>query len=161
MPPYKVHDVQTRHRAIELLEQGFGSWAIATQMNLPRNTVVQWIQRYRRQGNEGLEPVTATTTYAFETRVAAVEAFLGGQVKPDVLRDFEIRSYSALDKWIKSNRLHGPAGLQPKRRGRPPRLTPAAVEETLEQRVHRLEMENAALKKLQALAARKQPRESS
>jgi transposase len=71
---------------------------------------------------------------------------------------FEIRHLSQLEDWVRRYREHGAAGLQPGKRGRKPRAAPA--EETLEQKVRRLEMENAALKKLQALAAEERRRKS-
>ena len=99
--------------------------------------------------------------YSTETKIAAVEAFLNGTVKPQVMQDFQIRSDAALDRWIRVYRNDGPEGLLPRKpTGRPPKQPSPAAEETLEEKVQRLEMENAALKKLQALASQRRPRES-
>lgn len=162
MPPRGLHEIQTRRAAVELLEQGHGAWAIATQLKVPRNTVVKWIGHYRRQGDEGLEPAAMKiAAHPTETKIAAVEAFLGGTVKPQVMKDFQIRSHASLDRWVRAYRKDGPEGLLPRKpTGRPPKQAAPAVEETLEEKVQRLEMENAALKKLQALAAPRRPRES-
>lgn len=161
MPPSGEHEIQTRRAAVELLEQGHGAWAIATQLKLPRNTVVKWIGHYRRQGDAGLEPVAMNQKYSVETKIAAVEAFLGGTVKPQVMKDFQIRSHASLDRWVRAYRKDGPEGLLPRKPpGRPPKQAVQAVEETLEDKVQRLEMENEALKKLQALAAQRRSRES-
>jgi transposase-like protein len=99
-------------------------------------------------------------TYSKETKVAAVEAFLGGAIKSRVMKDFEIRSDASLERWVRIYRKDGPEGLVPKPVGRPRKHPALSAEETLEEKVQRLEMENAALKKLQALAARRRPRES-
>jgi transposase len=160
LPSGGEYVVETRRAAVELLEQGHGAWAIAKQLKVPRNTVVRWVGHYRRQGDEGLEPAAMKQTYSRETKVAAVEAFLGGAVKSRVMKDFEIRSDASLERWVRIYRKDGPEGLRPKPIGRPRKQPVPAAEETLEEKVQRLEMENAALKKLQALAARRRPRES-
>lgn len=160
MGRYKEHQVQTRVQIVQLLEQGYGAWAIATHLNLPRNTVVQWVERYRRHGDEGLIPVTKYRQYSWETKVAAAEAFLAGKVRHEVLEVFQIRSHSALERWVRIYRDQGVEGLRQSRPpGRPRKHPVPAAEETLEEKVQRLEMENAALKKLQALAALRQQRD--
>jgi hypothetical protein len=37
------HEIETRRASVELLEQGHGAWAKATQLKVPSNTVVKWI----------------------------------------------------------------------------------------------------------------------
>jgi transposase len=160
VPSGQAHVTTTRRAAVELLEQGHGAWAIAKQLKVPRNTVVRWVGHYRRQGDEGLEPAAMKQKYSTETKVAAVEAFLRGAVKTQVMKDFELRSDTSLERWVRIYRKDGPEGLRPKPVGRPRKQPAPTAEETLEEKVQRLEMENAALKKLQALAARKRPRES-
>lgn len=158
MPSGGQHEVKTRRAAVELSEQGHGAWAIAKQLKVPRNTVVRWVGHYRRQGDEGLEPAAMKQKYSMETKVAAVEALLGGTVQSQVMKDFEIRSDASLERWVRIYRKDGPEGLQPKPIGRPRKQPAPAAQETLEEKVHRLEMENAALRKLQALAARRRLR---
>jgi transposase len=87
-----------------------------------------------------------------------VLAYLSGAAREHVMERFEIRHLSQLEDWVRRYRENGAAGLQPGKRGRKPR--PAPAEETLEQKVRRLEMENAALKKLQALVAEERRRKS-
>ncbi|OFI39415.1 hypothetical protein BIU82_13875 [Arthrobacter sp. SW1] len=64
-----------------MFEQGYGAWAIAGRLNVRRNTVVKWLGRYRRQGDEGLERATVPMKYSVQTKIAAVEAVLAGTVK--------------------------------------------------------------------------------
>lgn len=160
MPSGQAHVITTRQAAMELLEQGHGAWAIAKQLKVPRNTVVRWVRHYRRQGEQGLEPAAMKQKYSTETKVAAVEAFPGGAVKSQVMTDFEIRSDTSLERWVRTYRKEGPRALAPKPVGRPRKQPTPTAEETLEEKVQRLEMENAALKKLRALAAPRRPREA-
>jgi transposase len=64
------------------------------------------------------------------------------------MAEFEITSRAMVNKWVAAYLVSGPEGLKPKPRGRPPKKVGV---ETLEQKVARLEFENEALKKLQAL----------
>lgn len=79
-----------------------------------------------------------------------MEKFLAGTSKTEIILEFGISTRSIFDKWVSIYRKDGPAGLIAKRKGRKPLVI---GEESLEQKVYRLEMENALLKKFQALVA--------
>lgn len=145
------YDARVRRQVVDLSEQGLGMQAIASVTGLPKGTIEKWVWLYRRHGIQGTEPVSMNQKYSFETKKAAVEAFLGGQAKQSVLEQFGIRNKTQLDNWMRLYREQGADGLLPKTRGRPAG-DPDSVE-SLQEKVQRLEMENAALKKLQALAA--------
>ncbi|WP_185740508.1 helix-turn-helix domain-containing protein [Homoserinimonas aerilata] len=142
-------------RAEELIVAGYGRRAIASELGISAYTARKWVHAYQRFGVLGLVPVTANTKYPFELKLAAVQCFLGGDSKPEILDKFQIRSPAALDRWVRTFRATGEESLK-RTRGRPPAST---AEETVERKVLRLEMENAALKKWQALVAEEQRRD--
>jgi transposase-like protein len=86
--------------------------------------------------------------FSYEVKLAAVLKHLEGVPLPVVMTEFGITTRAMANKWVAAYRVSGPDGLKPKPRGRPPKH---AGVETLEQKVARLEFENEALKKLQAL----------
>lgn len=101
-------------------------------------------------------PRTTKTVYPFELKLAAVKARLEeGTSTREVVEEFSIGNSSTLEEWCRRYRAGGEDALRPKRRGRPPKASKPPGEETLEERCMRLEMENAVLKKLEALAAEK------
>lgn len=101
-------------------------------------------------------PLTTKTVYPFELKLAAVRAHLEDGASSDaVAAEYGIRNVSTLEEWCRRFRAGGEDALRPKRRGRPPTVSKSPEDETLEERCTRLEMENAVLKKLAALAAEK------
>ena len=140
--------------AQELFDQGLGYRLVAQQLGLSTSTARNWRDRLRQGLLLGSEAM-AKKEYLFEVKVAAVERVLGGASRSEVVLEYEISTRALLDKWVAIYRAQGVQGLQPKPKGRIPKNQSA---ETLEQKVKRLEMENAALKKLQALVAADQRR---
>jgi len=145
-------------RTIDLIEEGHGSVAIGRALGIPRDTARSWIGRYRRFGLLGWDLMGTRKNYPFEIRLAAVKAFLGGETKPQVLARFGIRHKTQLDGWVTAYRRDGENALRPKPLGRQP--ADRTAPESAEQKIARLEMENAALKKLQALVAEERRRSS-
>jgi len=148
MAGYKRADDVLKAQVPALVDSGYGYRTIARKLGVPVQSAKGWVHRYRRMGVLGLFPVSTHTPYSFETKLAAVQAFLAGTVKEEIMVTFAIRSRGQLDSWTKAYAIGGEDGLRPKRRGRPP--TP--VVETDARKIRRLEMENAALKKASALA---------
>jgi transposase-like protein len=143
-----------RVAAQEMFDHGLGYRSVAGQLALSTTTARRWNDRWRQGLLLGSEAM-AQKSYPFEVKVAAVERFLAGMSTSDVVLEYEISTRSLLDKWVAIYRAQGAQGLQPKLRGRIPKDRSA---ETLEQKVKRLEMENTALKKLQALVTADQRR---
>jgi transposase-like protein len=138
-------------KAVELFAAGHREWAVGSELGLPRSTMRRWLWLYERFGVVGWAAVSTPQKYSFETKLAAVQAFIGGTTKLEVMAEFEIRGQSQLDQWVSRYRSGGEDALRPRPRGRRP--LSAIGEETVDRKVARLEMENAALKKLRALAA--------
>ncbi|MGN0076815.1 MAG: helix-turn-helix domain-containing protein [Parafannyhessea sp.] len=116
---------------------------------------------YRSVGSEVLLQMGAVhRTYDYETKLAAARAFVdGGESRAEVMSRLSIASLSSFERWCAAYRRGGAEALRPKPKGRPRGSKPApralTREEELEERVRRLEAENAYLKKSIALKARK------
>lgn len=148
------HSTETRIEAARLFDAGFSYWAAATKLRLSRHTLRQWQDKHR-QGRLLDSVVMGNKKYSAAVKVAAVEKFLAGATKAEVLTEFGISGRGLFNKWVAIYRLQGAAGLEPKRAGRKAR---GDKPETLEEEVARLRLENAVLKKLNALAAEGDPR---
>lgn len=90
--------------------------------------------------------------YSPEVKIAAVEKFLSGESKTVVIEQFGISNRGLFNKWLAAYRLHGVEGLKPKPLGRPVKNRDQRLETDAE-KIYRLEMENAVLKKFLALRA--------
>lgn len=97
-------------------------------------------------------------TYSKEFKLRAIKMKLEeGYSNPRILAELGIPEESVLRDWVRRYRAQGEAGLEERRgnaaKGRPPKK-PLTREEELLQRIRRLEMENAVLKKLDELMRR-------
>lgn len=155
------YDDNVRKAAGKLFEQGLGFEAAASALSIPPNTVRKWRYRFQQFGLEGLLHMGGKQArYTYKQKLAAVRAIVDdGQTLPDTMKTYGIVSKSPLDKWCKAYREGGAEALKPKRKGRPKgsrvKQKPKTHEQALEERVVELEAENAYLKKLVALRAKK------
>ncbi|MCI1649146.1 helix-turn-helix domain-containing protein [Bifidobacterium tibiigranuli] len=159
------YDELTRKRAAELFGLGYGTRATATALSIPRSTVRKWRRTFLAVGLEGLLSMgSKPEKYTWEQKCAAAKAVVDeGATKADAMARFGIASSSPLEKWCRLYRDGGDEALRPKPKGRPkgsvsrPRA-PLTREQKLEEKVRRLEAENAYLKKLAALRAARESR---
>ena len=93
--------------------------------------------------------------YSSQVKLAAVEKFLAGTTKTEVIVEYGISNRSLFNKWLAIYRRQCAQGLVAKTKGGPKRSVDQG-QETLEQKVYRLEMENAVLKKFHALMAKEE-----
>lgn len=149
-----AHSPETRIEVVRLSDAGFGYRSIAGQLSIPPNTVRIWLRKHRQGLSLGLS-VVSNTSYSTQLKVAAVEAFLAGMSKSDVLVKYGINNMAVLDRWVRTYRDGGPDSLLPKPKGRPRKVSRP---ETLEEENARLRMEVAVLKKLEALMIQGDPR---
>lgn len=141
---------ETRIEVARLFALGHGARAVATYLGLSHTTMRQWQDAYRQGHLLNSGSVREIKIYPQQLKVAAVEKFLAGTSKTDIVLEFGISARSLFDKWVAAYRKDGPSGLAPKPKGRKPSVVGT---ESLEAKVYRLEMENALLKKFQALVA--------
>ncbi len=153
------YPIETRIEAAKLFDAGFGFKAVATRLALPLATATLWRDKHSQQTLLRLNTV-ANKQYSAALKIAAVEKHLAGATITNVVAEFNISTRALFQKWVATYREDGPEGLMPKTRGRPRKPQVSLESETLEQKVARLEFENEALKKLQALVALEQQRNS-
>ena len=148
------HDVETRRRASELFERGYGRISTAKALRVPRQTVEKWQQIYRAIGREALLSMGGKqASYTYEQKVAAASAVVdGGATKAEAMAEFGIMSLAPLERWCRLYREGGAEALEPKPKGRPKGSRSKPRERTREQelegRCRRLETEIAYLKKI-------------
>ena len=146
--------MEIRNEAVRYFEMGYGKEAVASALGLSCQTAEKWLYTCRALGKEALF-VTKHQEYDHETKVRAASAVVDGRMKKiDAMREFGIKSLSALDRWCRAYREGGPGALLPKPKGRPkkPGADFPSREEELEARVRELELEVEILKRLNALA---------
>jgi len=144
---------EVRIEVARLFTLGHGAKAVATYLGLPFGTMRTWHDAYRLGNLLNSGAVRENKFYPEQLKQAAVEKFLAGTPKAEIILEFEISTRAIFDKWVAAYRKDGPSGLAPKPRGRKPLIV---GQESLEQKIYRLEMENALLKKFQALMAKEQ-----
>lgn len=141
---------ETRVEATRQFELGNGYHVVAKYLGLPLSTARTWHDAHRQGHLLHSGFVRENRIYPQQLKLEAVEKFLAGTPKTDIVAEFGISARSLFERWVAAYRKDGPAGLAPKPRGRKPS---AVGQESLEAKVQRLEMENALLKKFQALMA--------
>ena len=138
-----------------LLDEGWGYRSIARATGVRDDAARKWAYAYRVFGKEALLN-GKRNAYTQEQKIEAVRLFMDeGLTKPQVMERMGVKSISALERWIREYRAGGPDALAPKPRGRRPKPEKpvyATREEELEARIRELELENAILKRIDALA---------
>lgn len=142
---------ETRIEVARLFTLGHGAKAVATYLDLPYDTMRVWEDSFRQGCLLDSGGVRENKSYSEQLKVAAVEKFLAGTPKTEIILEFEISTRAVFNKWVFAYRKDGAKGLVAKAKGRKPLV---AGQESLEQKIYRLEMENALLKKFQALMAK-------
>lgn len=149
------YKTETRIEAARLFDAGLGFKLVAKQMRLPQGTMRIWQDTHKQGRLLGLGSVATYKKYSGEVKLAAVEKFLAGAVKTEVMAEFNITTRAMLNKWVAVYRDQGVEGLNPKPKGRPKKNTNPALE-TDSEKIFRLEMEVAVLKKLIALESQEE-----
>ncbi len=155
------HSEEFRQKAFDLFEQGFSETAAGKALGISKYVTRGLLKQYRLGRLLGLSTMKLPhRNYSYETKLAAVKMFLDGSTKAQVVSKFGISNEALFSKWVAAYRKGGQDALLPKKKGRKPQELVTPENETLEQKVARLEFENEALKKLQALVALEQHRTS-
>jgi len=144
------HSTETRIAAARLFDAGFGFSWVASQIGIPKDTGRDWFDSHRQGRLVGLGLMGVRKSYTVELKLAAVQKFLAGSTKAEILLEFGISNRALFDKWVAAYRQLGANGLVAKSKGRKPQSKDLS-KQSLEERVRFLEMENEVLKKLHAL----------
>lgn len=117
------YDDDVRRRAVELLAGGAGRRIVARELGIPEATARQWAHAFAVDGEQGvLNAGTTRASYGLETKLDAVRDHLDrGKSIREVMVKYHIASESSIKLWCRAYRREGAEGLEPKRRGRPPK----------------------------------------
>lgn len=146
------HSNKTRIKAAKLFDAGLTYSEVSREIAIPLYTLRVWQDSHNQNRLIGSGLMKRNRKYSPELKLLAVEKFLAGTRKEDVLIEFSISNRSVFNKWLNLYRRDGAAALQPMPVGRKPKASKPG-EETSEEKIERLEMENALLKKYHALMA--------
>jgi transposase len=142
--------------------------ASARILGATNELIRQWVMRYNQFGTEGL--LLKHGSYSGEFKVSVIEYMHANQLSMvETAIKFGIPSDSTVRKWARIYYEEGSQGLFKDNRGRKPKMNfkkntkksiDKQTEEDLIAEVQRLRMENAYLKKLQALVQERIAREN-
>lgn len=154
-----------RLNLMEEVERGESLNSVARKYGVGRITLQTWYMKYTQGGVNQL--VSTNQHYSQEFKINAIEYRWQHDLSYTVAAaELEIPNWSTLYQWEKRYLESGPSGLLTTRKGRPPKMPKKPEkpkrdltrEEQLEAEIAQLRMENAYLKKLNALV---QEREKS
>ncbi|WP_425351887.1 IS3 family transposase [Pleomorphomonas carboxyditropha] len=160
------YSVSFKERVVAFYGGGERSYAdVGLQFGIDHSTVRKWIGLYAAHGSAGLTKQHSHYDAAFKLSVLQ-RMWTEGLSYRHTAAIFNIRNASCLPDWERGYEQAGIEGLAPRRKGRPPRMkkpeppseTPdpsvdsAKSREELLAELAYLRMENAYLKKLEALA---------
>lgn len=157
MRPQSSLTAAQRLAALDLFEEGFGYYAVASKLNVSAKATRSLRERFMIWGRATLESKPTRPVYSFEFKLALVRQFLTGEgTQSELALKHELSSPTLLRTWIHTHRIHGEDGLRPKAKGRPKSAPPTpsgdvSELEQLRRENQRLLAENAYLKKARAL----------
>ena len=160
---WKMHDVEERRKAVELLKTGLGWKAAARRLNLSKSTVKYWYLTWQAVGEEVLFQVANKKPkyYSIETKIGAAQAIVDkGKTYRETMKEFKIVSETPLRRWARAYAEGGEEALRAKK-SKPKRTKKSQVKtekEDISKREKQLLEENEYLrteveylKKLRAL----------
>jgi transposase len=134
--------------------------------NVTKAQFQYWLRLYEMHGEEGLKSTYTNYTTPFKLDVLNFMAQSGASLM-DTAATFKISSFTMVYEWKKKLEVGGLDALEPKKRGRPSMTKDKQIKvtnqvhtegsvEALQAELERLRMENAYLKKLNALVQSKE-----
>ena len=139
---------------------------IAEERNISITPLKKWVMRYREHGPEGLVPSYTNYEIQFKMDVLNYMNEFGASMN-ETAAHFNLASDATVLSWKRQFDAGGINALQSKKKGRPSmkketkKSTPVEGSlEALQAEVERLRMENAYLKKLNALVQSKEKLQS-
>lgn len=157
------YSLELKHEAVLAYLEGKESFSsIAQRFNVSLTPLKNWVAHYRENGVEGLLPNYTKYNIQFKMDVLNHMNEFGASIT-QTAAVFNISSPSTILQWKRGIEEKGLDALLPKKKGRPSmkkdRKKSAPVEgsmEALKAENERLRMENAYLKKLNALVQEKE-----
>ena len=158
--------LEDKIKIIELRKKGWGKERIAKQFNIPNSTVKKIYDKYELYGLEGIKHPSKNRKYSADYKLEVINRVIQGESKTQLATLYNLPGAGTIVSWMKKYEELGYNGLEGKQRrprGRPKIMTRKEKKNTLLTNEEReelirlrkekeyLEMENAYLKKLDAL----------
>ena len=157
-----------RVAAISKILAGNSINGVAKELFISRAILGRWINHYYEGGTEQL--LHKTRKYSPEFKKDVIEyKWEHGLSLPQTIAQFKIPSDSIVLQWERKYLEEGFSGLLPKKKGRPSKMPKKSEikprnltrEQELEAEIAQLKMENAYLKKLNALVQARKKQEQA
>jgi transposase-like protein len=154
---------QEKIQAVKMYLEGIESQDIvAKSVGVSKAILQTWIRQYEHHGEASFKK--SYTAYTADYKLMVLNyIFEHGTSIREAAAIFNIPTHSLLSRWKKELEIKGVDGLKSKKKGRPSmkeekkKLPPVeGTVEALQSEVERLRMENAYLKKLNALVQSKE-----
>ena len=158
--------LEEKIKIIELREQGIGYGTIAKLFKVKKSVIAMIWYRYEKHGIEGIKHPSKNTKYSVELKLEIINRAFQGESKTSLAAEYNLQGPGIIVLWMKKYEKLGYNGLEGKQgrpRGRPKIMTKEEKKNTpltndereelirLRKEKEYLEMENAYLKKLDAL----------
>ena len=158
--------LEDKIRIIELKEKRLGYLAISKQFKIRNSTINRIWYNYEIHGIEGINHPPKNKKYSAELKLEIINRVLQGETKTRLAAEYNLSGAGTIVSWMKKYEELGYNGLEGKQgrpRGRPKIMTKEEKKNTpltndereelirLRKEKEYLEMENAYLKKLDAL----------
>lgn len=99
---------ETRKRAAELFEQGYGYKAVSTELGINRETVRDWSYTWRALGSEALcKSSEKKESYSAEIKMAVVKDRENGVAVVEVMQRYGIPNRTRIKEWCAAYRRNG------------------------------------------------------
>jgi transposase len=158
----KKYTKEEKLAAVLAVEAGEGIKSVAKRLQINREVLRHDVGMYREHGVEGLSGKWKHWT-ASEKIVVLEHMHQNHLSCKQTSIQFGIRGSTTVWRWEQQYLKTGTSGLEPKRKGRPPKKQkpkhPLTHEEQLLAEIEYLRAENEYLKKLNALVAEREARE--
>ena len=155
----------------EYLSGEGSSTFLAKKYGIPQGKMVlNWINNYKKFGDDGLRRSRKKKNYSFEFKLHVVELYLSSEVSYQELAMSQgIKNHAMIAKWVNDFRIAGSDALRPKKKGRKKSLDKLKLIEAakqpetessqpsaeyvkqLEEELLKLKIQNAYLKELRRL----------
>lgn len=159
--PYHHHTPEEIMQAFSFQEQGKTIKETARLCGVSISTIKDWNRQYRIRGKDFLRSKKRTySRYPEATKLAAVKAYLSGEDANEVAVRFGILRTQSIYSWARQERYRGGISVDEQdiapRSNKKVEVSHAPEGMTQDEELAYLRMENAILKKLQALRSERQ-----
>jgi transposase len=114
------YSFEFKHMVVMEYLNGQGGYdSLAQKHVISSSRIKEWVLRYRRFGEEGLQRSRQNKVYPFELKLRVVELYLTSELSyKDLALQVGILDPGRIVQWVRSYRAAGPDALKPKRKGR-------------------------------------------